>query len=268
MSISINGSNYVNSAATQSSASNQDSLSSGKRINSAADDAAGLQIANRLTSQIDSNGQAIANGISGISVTQIAQGGLESITNDLNSLRELAIQAGNGTYNAADRGALQSQANEFLKNIQDTLNSTTFGGEGLLTKDGSIDFQVSADANNTLGVTTADLNATFVSNGLTSFDITDANTLDTAIAAVDQSLESVGALNAEYGATQNAFSARVDSLLNGQVNESSARSRIEDADIAGVVSSQVITDILERSSIVVQAQANIDANRALNLLGS
>lgn len=268
MSISINGSNYVNSSATQSSASSQDSLSSGKRINSAADDAAGLQISNRLTSQIDGNGQAIANSITGVSVTQIAQGGLESITNDLNSLRELAIQAGNGAYSAADRNALQDQANQLLENIQSTLGSTTFGGQELLTQDGAIDFQVGADANNTLGVRTADLNDTFTSAGLSSFDITDVSSLDDAIAAVDQSIESIGTLNAEYGATQNAFSARVDNLLNGQVNESSARSRIEDADIAGVVSSQVVTDILERSSIAVQAQANADANRALNLLGS
>lgn len=264
----IGANNYVNSSATQSVDTAQERLASGSRINSAADDAAGLQIANRLTNQIDGNGQAVANSMSGISVTQIAQSGLESITNDLNSLRELAVQAGNGIYTASDRQALQQQANSFLSNIQDTIDSTTFAGKELLTEDSSLDFQVGPDSGDTLNVATNDVATSLTSSGLFAFDISDPSTLESALSAVDDSLESVGALQAEYGATQNAFSSRVDALLENQVNESAARSRIQDADFAASVSNQIAANILERSSVAVQAQANADAGRSLNLLSS
>lgn len=269
--MNINGigtNNYVNNSATRSLNSAQESLASGSRINSAADDAAGLQIANRLTNQIDGNGQAVANSMSGISVTQIAQGGLSSITNDLNSLRELAVQAGNGIYSASDRQALQQQANAFLENIQGTISSTTFAGQELLTKDGSMGFQVGADSGDTLDVATNDVTASLTSSGLFSFDISDPSSLENALAAVDDSLANVGSLQAEYGATQNAFSSRVDALLSSQENEAAARSRIQDADFAAAVSNQIAASILERSSVAVQAQANADADRSLNLLSS
>lgn len=268
MSINNIGSNYVNSSATQSLNNSQASLASGKRINSAADDAAGLQIANRLTSQIDGNGQAVANSISGISVTQIAQGGLDSISNDLASLRELAVQAGNGIYSDSDRQALQEQANTLISNIQGTIESTTFAGQALLSNDGNIDFQVGPDANSTINVATNDVSASLVTSGLSSFDITSPASLESAINAVDSSIENIDSLQAVYGATQNAFSSRVDSLLENQANESAARSRIQDADFASEVSNQIINSILERSSVAVQSQANADASRALNLLSS
>ncbi|MBJ7552521.1 flagellin [Marinomonas ostreistagni] len=268
MNINGIGANYVNNSATQSVSSLQESLASGKRINSAADDAAGLQIANRLSSQIDGNGQAIANSMSGISVTQIAQGGLASITNDLSSLRELAVQAGNGIYSDSDRQALQQQANALIENIQGTIGATTFAGQELLSNDGTLDFQVGSDAGNTLSVSTSDLSSSLSSNGLYSIDITNQSSLEATLNAIDSSIESIHSLSSDYGSAQNAFSSRIDALLESQVNESAARSRIEDADYAGTVSTQVINDILERSSIAVQAQANADAGRALNLLSN
>ncbi|SBT17887.1 Flagellin [Marinomonas gallaica] len=266
MSINSINSNYVNTSATQSLNTSQTNLASGTRINSAADDAAGLQIANRLTSQIDGNGQAVANSMSGISVTQIAQGGLESITKDLSSLRELAVQAGNGIYSDSDRQALQQQANALLENIQGTIGSTTFAGQELLSSDSTLDFQVGPDANSTMGVNTNDVSDTLTTNGLFAFDITNQASLDSALSAVDSSLENIDSLQAEYGATQNAFSSRVDALLESQANESAARSRIQDTDFAGEVSNQVVNSILERSSVAVQSQANADASRVLNLL--
>lgn len=268
MSINSISNSYVNNLATNSVNSAQKELSSGLRINSAADDAAGLQISSRLTSQIDGNGQAIANSISGISVTQIAQAGLESITNDLASLRELAVQAGNGAYSNSDRAALQIQANSILENIQSTLGSTTFGGTELLTQEGNLDFQVGSNANTTIGVRTTDVASTFTSNGLYAFDISQASGIESALNAIDSSIESVGQLQAEYGATENAFTSRVDNLLQSQENESAARSRIQDADFAASVSNQIIASILEKSSVAVQAQANVDAQRSLNLLTS
>ncbi|ADZ92356.1 flagellin [Marinomonas mediterranea] len=262
----ISGSSYASSSATQSLASSSQSLASGLRINSASDDAAGLAIANRLTSQIDGNGQAVANSVSGISATQIAQSGLESVTNDLTSLRELAVQAGNGIYSDSDRQALQQQADELIANIQDTIDQTSFAGTDLLSEDGSIDFQVGADADSTLGVTTNDLANTLTGTGLFSLDITDQSSLDTALTAIDDSIDSVSSLQADYGATENAFTSRVDSLLAAQENESAARSRIQDTDYAAAVSEQIAASIREQSSVSVQAQANADAGRSLSLL--
>ncbi|TDO98686.1 flagellin [Marinomonas balearica] len=262
----ISGSSYVNSSASQSLASTSQSLASGQRINSASDDAAGLAIANRLTSQIDGKGQAVANSVSGISATQIAQSGLESVTNDLNSLRELAVQAGNGIYSDSDRQALQSEADNLIANIQDTIDQTSFAGQDLLSEDGSLDFQVGADSGSSLSVTTSDLANTLSGTGLLSLDITDQSSLDTAITAIDDSISSVSELQADYGATENAFTSRVDSLLEAQENESAARSRIQDADFAAVISEQISASIREQSSVSVQAQANADANRSLSLL--
>lgn len=268
MAINSIGTNYVNSSATQSLASSQESLASGRRINSAADDAAGLQITNRLTGQIDGNGQAIANSISGISITQVAQGGLESITNDLNSLRELAIQAGNGIYSSADRQALQQQANAFMENIQSTISNTTFAGQELFTENGSLGFQVGANSGATFNVATNDLVESLTSSGVFSFDLTDPSTLESTLSAVDDSLNNISSLQAEYGATQNTFSSRIDALLSNRENEAAARSRIQDTDFAATVSEQIAASILERSSLAVQAQANASAERSLNLLSS
>lgn len=266
MAINSIGSNYINSSASTALGNAQERLASGKRINSAADDAAGLQIANRLTSQIDGTGQAISNSISGISVAQVAQGGLDSISNDLSSLRTLAIQSGNGIYTDADRAALQKQADALLGSIQSTIDKTTFGGQELLKSDGNLGFQVGPNAGQTQDVATSDVGATLTANGLFSFDVTNPSSLDAALTAVDSSIENVSGLQADYGATQNAFSSRVNALLTGQENEAAARSRIQDADYAVEVSNQVVANILERSSTSVQAQANASAGQALNLL--
>ncbi|SBS36273.1 Flagellin [Marinomonas aquimarina] len=268
MSINSIGANYINNAATQSLSSSQQSLSSGLRINSAADDAAGLQIANRLTGQIDGNGQAISNSLSGISFAQVAQGGLESISNDLNSLRELAVQAGNGIYTSADREALQKQANAFMENIQSTISNTTFAGKEIFTENGSVGFQVGPNNGSTVDVETSDMAASLTSSGLFAFDISDPSSLESALSAVDDSLNTVSSLQADYGAVQNSFSSRIDALLSNRENEAAARSRIQDADFAATVSDQIVASILEKSSVAVQAQANANAERSLNLLSN
>ncbi|CUB06423.1 flagellin N-terminal helical domain-containing protein [Marinomonas fungiae] len=268
MSINGVGSNYINSSASQSLNRSQESLSSGRRINSAADDAAGLQIANRLTGQIDGNGQAIRNSMDGISLAQVAQSGLESITNDLTSLRELAVQAGNGIYSSADRQALQKQASALMENIQSTIGNTTFAGKELFTENGSLGFQVGPNSNSTFNVATNDITASLTSSGLFSLDISDANALESTLSSIDDSLSNISSLQTEYGATQNAFSSRIDALLSNRENESAARSRIQDADFAATVSDQIAASILERSSIAVQAQANANAGQSLNLLSS
>lgn len=268
--MAINGidANYINRTTTQTLNNGQESLASGRRINSAADDAAGLQITNRLTGQIDGNGQAIANSMSGISITQVAQAGLESITKDLNSLRELTMQAGNGIYSSADRQALQQQATAVMDNIQSTISNTSFAGKEIFTEDGSLGFQVGPNSSSTFNVATNDIASALTSSGLFSLDVSDSSALESALSAVDDSLNTISSFQAEYGATQNAFSSRIDALLSNRENEAAARSRIQDADFAATVSDQIVASILERSSIAVQAQANVSAERSLNLLSS
>ncbi|WP_191600537.1 flagellin [Marinomonas algicola] len=267
MSIQINpSSNFVNSSATAGVSQANGQLSSGRRINSAADDAAGLQIADRLTSGINGNQQAISNILSGDSVLQIASGGLNQISENLQQLRELGIQSGNGSLNDNDRAAIQAQANGILQNIQDTISQTTYGGEELLTQDSSLSFQGSADAESSINVSTYNVDSQLNTAGLYSVDFSNPAALTTSLASIDTSLENISAIQSEYGAQQNAFSSRVDSLLNAQENESAARSRIQDTDFASAVSDQIIQSILEKSSVSVQAQANISNTRALNLL--
>lgn len=260
--------NFVNSAASSGVHRANEQLASGSRINSAADDAAGLLIADRLTSEINGHHQAISNSINATSMLQVADGGLSQLNESLQQLKELGVQAGNGALNANDKAALQQQADGILASIQDTIQSTAFAGEALLEQDASLSFQVGANAGNTEDVSTYDISAQFNTAGLYAVDFTDPAALTTSLDSIDASLASVGSIQAEYGAQQNAFSSRVDALLNSQQNESAARSRIQDADYAAVVSDQIIQSILEKSSVSVQAQANVSNNRALSLLTS
>lgn len=268
MSVQFNPSagSLLNSGASQAVDRANQQLASGQRINSAADDAAGLLIADRLTNEINGNQQAINNSIDGTSLLQVAGGGLNQITDGLQRLRELGVQAGNGLLNSDDRAALQQQADAIVAEIQGTLSSTTFGGQELLTQDGSLSFQVGESADSTLGVNTYDVGAQLNSNGLYSLDFSNPGSLSTALTAIDDSLQSVGTIQAEYGAQENAFTSRVNQLFETQANEQEARSRIQDADYAATVSDQIANGILEKSSLSVQAQANANASRVLNLL--
>ncbi|MCZ2720674.1 flagellin [Marinomonas sp. 15G1-11] len=267
MSIQINSvSSFVNSSVSTGISQKNEQLSNGSRINSAADDAAGLQISDRLTSGINGNHQAVSNIINGSSLLQTASGGLNQINDNLQQLRELGIQAGNGTLNDNDRAAIQQQANGILQSIQDTISSTTFGGEELLTKDSSLSFQAGAESGNNIDVDTYNVDSQLNTAGLYNVDFTNLASLTTSLTSIDTSLENIGVIQSEYGAQQNAFSSRVDSLLNAQENETAARSRIKDTDYAATVSDQIIQSILEKSSVSVQAQANISNTRALSLL--
>ncbi|MFT2109980.1 flagellin [Marinomonas sp. 2405UD68-3] len=269
MSIQINSSsNFINSGASSAISKSNEQLASGRRINGASDDAAGLQIANRLTSEINGDQQAVSNIINGDSILQTASGGLNQITDNLQRLRELGIQSGNGALNTSDREAIQAEAAGILSSIQDTIDSTKFGGEELLSQDSSLSFQAGAEAGNTVNVSTYDVSAQFNTAGLFSVDFTDPAALTTSLASIDSSLENVSSIQSEYGAAQNTFSSRVDSLLSAQENQSAARSRIQDADYASTISDQITQSILEKSSVSIQAQANVSNSRALNLLTS
>eukprot|EP01026_Neomeris_dumetosa_P012124 TRINITY_DN14259_c2_g1_i3.p1 TRINITY_DN14259_c2_g1~~TRINITY_DN14259_c2_g1_i3.p1 ORF type:complete len:251 (+),score=26.96 TRINITY_DN14259_c2_g1_i3:844-1596(+) len=201
-------------------------LSSGRRINSAADGAAAQQIIDRLTTQVEGNRQSISNAFDGVSLAQVAEGGLAGINEDVNRIRELSVQAGNGLLNDADRRAIQSEISQLQDNIGQTIEQTEFGGQQLLTQDGSIDFQVGANAGQQISVGTQDVAAGL--SDILSVDVSTAQGAQDALEAADSALEFVGGARGDLGATQNRFESAARNLGQADVNLSAARSRIEE----------------------------------------
>ena len=256
-------------------------LSSGLRINSASDDAAGLQISNRLTSQINGLNQAVRNANDGISLAQTAEGAMDETTNMLQRMRTLAVQSANGSNTDKDRLALQQEMEALGKEINRVAETTTFGGQNLLDGTYTGTFQVGADANQTIsfsmgtigsngsisvasagGFTVSGLGQAATVSGLTStsISISSADNAQSMIAAIDSK-------RAELGAVQNRFSSTISNLSNISENVSAARSRIRDTDFATETASLTSAQILQQASSSILAQANQRPQTALSLLG-
>lgn len=257
-------------------------LSSGFRINSAADDAAGLQISNRLSSQINGLDQATRNANDGISLAQVAEGAFEEITNSLQRMRTLAVQAQNGISNDDDKAALQKEFKALREEISRVSNTTEFGGQALLKGDFSAkvlvgaqasanDFiSVNVSASGTVGGTAVDA---WTSAGLQldDFDLTvdagDADGASAAMAAIDDAIAAVDGKRADLGAVQNRFQSTIRNLSNISENVSGARARIRDTDFAKETAELTRAQILQQTSTTVLAQANQRPQAALSLLG-
>ena len=240
-------------------------LASGKRINSAADGAAAQQIIDRLTSQVEGNRQAISNVYDGISLAQVAEGGLSGINEDVNRIRELSIQAGNGLLSDGDRQAIQSEITQLQDNISQTIEQTEFAGKPLLSSDGNIDFQAGANPGQTLSIGTQDVAAGL--SDILNVDVSTAQGAADALAAADEAQEFVGGARGDLGAIQNRFESAARNLSQADVNVAAARSRIQDTDFASATSQNVQAGIQGQASIAVQAQANQQAGQVLSLLG-
>ena len=239
-------------------------LSSGKRINSAADGAAAQQIIDRLTTQTEGNRQSISNAYDGVSLTQVAEGGLAGINQDLNRIRELSVQSGNGLLSDSDRQAIQSEVTQLQENISQTIEQTRFAGKSLLSSDGNIDFQVGANAGQKIGVATQDVAASL--NDILNVDLSTAQGAEDALAIADDATEFVGSARADLGATQNQFESVARNLTQTDVNVSAARSRIQDTDFAQATSENAAAGVLGQSALSVQAQANQSQGQVLTLL--
>lgn len=238
-------------------------LASGKQINSAADGAAAQQIIDRLTSQVEGNRQAVNNVYDGISLAQVAEGGLEGINNDVNRIRELSVQAGSGILSAADKQAIQSEITQLQENITQTIDQTNFAGKPLLSSDSEINFQVGAQAGQQISVNTRDIASEL--NGVLNIDVTSQSSED-VLAAADAAVEVVGSARGDLGAVQNQFASTARNLTQSDVNTAAARSRIQDTDYAQAVSQQAANDVLGQASLTVQAQANQQQGQVLSLL--
>ena len=239
-------------------------LATGRRVNSAADDSAAQQIIDRLTSQVEGNRQAIRNAYDGISLSQVAESGLQGINQDAQRIRELTLQAGNGTLNDSDRQAIQAEITQLQENITQTVEQTTFGGQQLLTENGNIDFQVGANAGQQISVGTNDVRSSI--DDLLNVDITSSQGLEDALTAADDALQFIGESRADLGATQNQFESAARNLSQADVNTAAARSRIQDTDFAQTVSENAAAGVLGQSAISVQAQANQQQGQVLALL--
>jgi flagellin len=244
-------------------------LSSGFRINSAADDAAGLQISNRLTSQVNGLNQAISNANDGISVAQVAEGALEEITTGLQRIRTLAVQSQNGINNSADRAALQKEVSALKVEISRIATTTQFGGVDLLKGSFTAKFLVGANAaaSQNIEVSLSRTGGFGASSLVGTLTVANVGAASAALAKVDSAIKAIDGKRADLGAIQNRFQSTIRNLSNVVENVSGARSRIRDTDFAKETAELTRAQILQQASTTVLAQANTRPQSALSLLG-
>ncbi|WP_394427063.1 flagellin [Vreelandella stevensii] len=251
----------------------QERLSSGLRINSAADDAAGQAIANRMTAQITGMQQAQRNTNDGISLAQTMEGGLNQISDNLQRIRELAVQAANDTNTAEDRSSIQLEINERISEITRVANATSFNGTELLNVEAgatgaTLNIQVGANTSAGVDNLTIDLtDATASGLNVNALDVSSFEAAQSAIQAVDAALQTIDDNRATLGATINRFESVLENLTTDITNLSDARSRIQDADYAVEVSNLTRAQILQQAGTSMLAQANQTPQSVLSLLG-
>ena len=249
-------------------------LSSGFRINSAADDAAGLQITDRMTSQVQGLNQAVRNANDAISLSQTAEGALQETTTALQRIRTLAIQSQNGINSSADRVALQKEVSALRTEISRISTTTQFAGVNVLSGDFSAKFLVGANAGQTISVnlSSGTLTRAGVSGfsatglGVTSADVLSESNASSMLTAVDSAISAIGGLRADLGALQNRFQSTIRNLSNISENVSAARSQIKDTDFATETANLTRNQIIQQASTTVLSQANQRPQAALQLL--
>ena len=288
---SLNTTNKL-SKATNSLDTTYKRLSSGYRINSAKDDAAGLQISDRLTSQINGLKQGNRNANDGIALAQTAEGALDEVHTMLQRIRTLSVQAANGTNTTADRASIQGEVSQLCSEINRIACKTTFGkqeilsgkGVGLVDAEGKISFQVGANANDTTSVS---LSSGFTIEQMSgahggtdsgallddadgrgkTFDVSTAENAQKVLADIDSYIGYVDKKRGEFGAVQNRLESTISNQSNIAENESDARSRIRDTDYAEEAANLSQQNIIQQAATSMLTQANSRPQIALSLLG-
>lgn len=225
-------------------------LSSGKRINSASDDAAGSQIVERMSSEINANTAYITNSLDAVNYINTANSVLDNINNDALRIRELTIQSGNGIYSASDKRAIQNEINQLQGNINDAISNSEFNGKPLFQ---GIQSQISND-------NSVEISPTI--DNLIDIDVNDPESMQ----RIDEFLESVRMEQSELGAQANAIDRNVENLMNKNVNESAARSRIQDLDYAEASSNRSIQEVQENIKLNIQNMENKQKGNIVDLL--
>ena len=286
-----------NLSTSQSSlATSMQRLSSGLRVNSAKDDAAGLAIAERMHAQVRGMNVAMRNANDGISMAQVGEGALGKVSDIFQRMRELAVQSANGTNSAADRVSLNQEYTQLAQEATRTLGGTQFNGQNILATTNASEFQIGSNNTSTLDritvnsfdwTSTAGITDVLGANVLSgtsigSYDsttstftagtdappnlITDIPSAQTAIANIDSALNSINSQRATFGAIQNRFENVVANLMVASENQSAARSRIMDADYAAETSNLSRANILQQAGNAMVAQANQLPQQVLSLL--
>ena len=264
----IRASNASN-AANKMLSTAMERLSTGKRINSAKDDAAGMAIATSMTAQVRGMGQGIRNANDGISLAQTAEGALGEVGNMLQRVRELATQSASGTYqDATDRVYMQTEVDELTAQIDQVITNTKFNGVVLFdASTAAVTVQTGANAADTVDLVMADLTALAASGGAAgSYDVSTAAAANGLLATLDTELDSISSARAGLGAGQNRLESVVNNLTSNVTNLSDARSRIEDADYSSETTAMAKAQILSQASTAMIAQANQSQQNVLSLL--
>jgi len=269
----------VNSLITQNAITRNDKslsstmtqLSTGKRINSAADDAAGLAIATKMTSQIRGLNMATRHANDAISLIQTAEGATEAVTGMLQRMRELAVQSATDTYSSEDRALMQKEFSQLREEISRTATLTDFNGQQLLAAGSLLTFQVGANSGDTLTYSTTNLSATIDLGGTSIGDTGGASIsirtgAEEAITTIDTALDGLNSERARMGAMINRLGYAGDNLTNISQNLQSARSRIEDTEYASATRDLARTQIIQQAGIAMLAQANQQPQSVLTLL--
>ena len=265
-----------NSSASQMSlTTSMQRLSSGLRVNSAKDDAAGLAIAERMNAQVKGTNVAVRNANDGISLAQTAEGALGKVGESLQRMRELAVQARNATNSDGDKDSLDKEYQELSKEIQRVLAGTTFNGKAIIGGDAAnLTFQVGANttANDIIEVSTTDMagDASIVAVTTDPANLIDSTTdvaaLATVIDNIDDAIDRVNTERAVFGATQNRFDSVISNLQVSVENQTAACSRIMDADFASETANLSRAQILQQAGNAMIAQANQLPQQVLSLL--
>lgn len=246
-------------------------LSSGFRINQAADDAAGLAISENLRAQIRGLGQAARNANDGISLVQVAEGGLNEVSNMLIRLRELAVQASSDTIGDTERKFIDVEYQQLKSEIQRIAEVTTFNGYDLLNGTGGLmDIQVGVHNDpfkDRISFNTAAANASLEALGIVAESVATKEGAQSSLDVIDNAMVSVNAMRANFGAMQNRLQSTLANLAIAHENLSAANSRIRDADIASESSELTRATILKQAGVSVLSQANSAQQVALKLLG-
>ena len=278
--ISLNSQRALSSSQS-SLATSMQRLSSGLRVNSAKDDAAGLAISERMNAQVRGMNVAIRNANDGISLVQTAEGAMAKVGDSLQRMRELAVQARNATNSSSDKDSLDKEFGELAKEIQRVLGGTTFNGKAILASEaGTLTFQIGANTttDDSIDIITDNLQSNATITVIAGTDNTgsargtinsaaDTTTIATVINNIDDAIDLVNNTRATFGATQSRFDAIVANLMVSAENQTAARSRIMDADFAAETAAMSRAQILQQAGNAMVAQANQLPQQVLKLLG-
>ena len=241
-------------------------LSTGKRINGASDDAAGLAISSRMTAQIRGLNQGVRNANDAVSMMQTAEGATQEITNMLQRMRELAVQAANDTYSPTNRTAIAGEVTQLSQEITRISTNTQWNGITLLNSGTTYSFQVDQGATSTSIVTVAMATLDATSLTVSTLTMSSSTWAQDGISQIDNALTAVDGFRATLGAKINRMVSAADNLANVSMNAAASRSRIEDADYAQATTELARTQIIQQAATAMLAQANQQPQAVLSLL--